>query len=43
MDLDESWSGTIWQYTVLTPFCDYLKSSHPNNKIQTLKGIEKII
>jgi hypothetical protein len=21
-DVDENWSGTVWQYTVLTPFSD---------------------
>jgi hypothetical protein len=43
IDVDENWSGTIWQYTVLTPYCDQLKSNHQSNKLQTLKGIEKII
>lgn len=41
--MDENWSGTIWQYTVLAPFADQLKSQHPSNKLQTLKGMEKII
>mmetsp|Transcript_30487 Transcript_30487/g.29874 ORF Transcript_30487/g.29874 Transcript_30487/m.29874 type:complete len:112 (-) Transcript_30487:1863-2198(-) len=22
IDVDENWSGSIWQYTILTPFCD---------------------
>lgn len=22
IDVDENWSGTIWQYTTLTPFTD---------------------
>jgi len=22
MDVDENWSGTVWQYTVLSPFTD---------------------
>lgn len=22
IDVDENWSGTVWQYTILTPFCD---------------------
>ena len=26
VDVDENWSGTIWQYTVLAPFADQLKS-----------------
>lgn len=21
-DVDENWSGTVWQYTILTPFSD---------------------
>lgn len=42
-DVDENWSGTVWQYTVLAPFSDQLKSSHASNKLQTLKGMEKII
>jgi hypothetical protein len=28
LDIDENWSGTIWQYTILTPFSDQLKSQH---------------
>lgn len=43
LDVDENWSGTVWQYTILTPFSDQLKSPHTSNKIQTLKGLEKII
>ena len=43
LDVDENWSGTIWQYTILTPFSDQLKSQHSSNKLQTLKGFEKII
>lgn len=26
LDVDENWSGTVWQYTILTPFSDQLKS-----------------
>jgi hypothetical protein len=22
IDVDENWSGTVWQYTILTPFSD---------------------
>ena len=43
LDVDENWSGTVWQYTILTPFSDQLKSAHQSNKLQTLKGIEKLI
>lgn len=32
LDVDENWSGTVWQYTVLTPFADQLKSIHTTNK-----------
>lgn len=42
-DVDENWSGTVWQYTVLAPFSDQLKSCHASNKLQTLKGMERII
>ena len=43
VDVDENWSGTVWQYTILSPFTDQLKSPHQSNKLQTLKGIEKTI
>lgn len=43
LDVDENWSGSVWQYTILTPYADQLKSQHASNKIQTLKGLEKII
>jgi hypothetical protein len=43
MDVDENWSGSVWQYTVLSPYSEHLKSQHASNKLQTLKGIEKII
>jgi|NOAtaT_7_FD_contig_21_4061900_length_303_multi_2_in_0_out_0_1 hypothetical protein len=32
-DVDENWSGMIWQYTILISFADQLKSPHANNKI----------
>ena len=42
-DVDENWSGSVWQYTILTPLSDQLKSQHQSNSLQTIKGIEKII
>jgi len=42
-EVDENWSDYVWQYTVLIPLADQLKSSHNQDKLAVLKGFEKII
>jgi hypothetical protein len=40
---DEQWVYDAWQYTVLKPFGDMLKTANANDKVLVLKCIEKII
>lgn len=40
---DESWTNSMWQYTVLVPLSEQLKSNHIQDKTSVLKGFEKII
>ena len=40
---DENWQNSTWQYTVLVPLADQLKSTHNQDKLSVIKGFEKII
>lgn len=40
---DESWQHSTWQYTVLVPLAEQLKSNHNSDKLAVIKGFEKII
>lgn len=40
---DESWQNSTWQYTVLVPLAEQLKSTHDSDKLAVIKGFEKII
>ena len=40
---DENWQNSTWQYTVLVPLAEQLKSTHNSDKLAVIKGFEKII
>ena len=40
---EESWSKSVWQYTLLLPLTELLKLESVQDKVLVLKGIEKVI
>lgn len=42
-DNEEAWADYVWQYTILHPLADQLRSNHSQDKFTVIKGFEKII
>ena len=42
-ETDEQWQNDQWQYTILLPFSELLKTTNVQDKILILKSLEKII